>query len=400
MRIGLFTDTYYPEINGVANSVYQLKKELEDRGHEVFVFTVSNPIVKEKESHVYRMKSVACPLLKERRMSYAGFRHWFQLIGDLKLHVIHTQTEFTVGHIGRKAAKKLHIPLIHTYHTIYEDYTHYLKIPGNEKLKGMVRTISRVCCDHADEVIVPTDKVKKLLITYGVKKQIQVQPTGIQLYKFSLVDLEKVQQIKAQYNIETNHHVLVSIGRLSKEKSLNEIIEFMSKVIKTDGLVRLLIVGDGPEREHLEEQVRDKNLEAYVYFTGEVDWKEIQNYYAVGDVFTCASTSETQGLTYAEALACGKPLLVREDECLSSFLQSGTNGYFYRDETEFINCYQILFQNEQCRKMSFDAMESVNKLSSKTFGKNIEQIYFRLTKQAQMQRKGDELYEQIHSVAG
>ena len=118
MRIGIFTDTYYPEINGVANSVFQLKKELEDRGNEVYVFTVSNPMATETENHVYRMVSIECPLLRERRISYALFYQWFQIIKELKLDIIHTQTEFMVGHIGRKAARKLHIPLIHTYHTI------------------------------------------------------------------------------------------------------------------------------------------------------------------------------------------------------------------------------------------------------------------------------------------
>lgn len=398
MRIGLFTDTYYPEINGVANSVFQLKKELEDRGNQVYVFTVSNPAVKEKEEHVYRMKSVACPLIKERRMGCSVFRHWFPIIKSLKLEVIHTQTEFFVGHIGRRAAQKLQIPLVHTYHTIYEDYTHYLRIPGNEKLKGMIRSMSRMCCDHADEVIVPTDKVKQLLLSYGVQRPILVQPTGIQISKFNIVDWKEVVKIKSKYNIESEQHVLVSVGRLSKEKNLQEIIEHMEEIIKFDQMVRLFIVGDGPERTNLEELVKGKNLGPYVIFTGKVDWKHIQNYYAVGDVFTCASTSETQGLTYAEALACGKPILVREDECLKNLLQDGINGYFYKNGMEFIERYQLLFQNNNHQKMRFVARESVNNMSAKVFGRNMEQIYINLINQEQI--KGDGLYKQIHFIAG
>jgi len=375
MRIGLFTDTYYPEVNGVANSVFQLKKELEDRGNQVYVFTVSNPAVKEKEEHVYRMKSVACPLIRERRMNCSFFGHWFSIIKSLKLDVIHTQTEFFVGHIGRKAAQKLQIPLVHTYHTIYEDYTHYLRIPGNEKLKGMIRSISRICCNHADEVIVPTDKVKQLLLSYGVQRPILVQPTGIQLSKFNTVDRNEVTEIKLKYNIEPKQHVLISIGRLSKEKNLQEIIEHMEKIVKLDPMARLLIVGDGPERTNLEESVKAKKLGSYVKFTGEVDWTHIQNYYAAGDVFTCASTSETQGLTYAEALACGKPILVRKDECLKNLLQDGINGYFYQNETEFIERYRLLFQNKKYEEMKFIARESVKNISAKVFGGNMEQIY-------------------------
>lgn len=397
MRIGLFTDTYYPEINGVANSVFLLKKELESKGNQVYVFTVSNPVVKKKESHVYRMKSVECPLLKERRMSYATFFHWFQVIQVLNLDIIHTHTEFMVGHIGRKVAKRLNIPLVHTYHTIYEDYTHYLKIPGNKKLKGIVRNLSCICCDRADEVIVPTNKVRELLLSYGVKRQIRVQPTGISLSKFSIVDWKAVMAIKEKYKISENQHVLVSIGRLSKEKNLQEILRFMRKIVKIDNQARLLIVGDGPERKVLEEQVRKENLETYVYFTGEVDWKEIQNYYAAGDVFTAASTSETQGLTYIEALASGKPILVRKDECLQDILQNGTNGYCYQTEDEFLEGYVQLFCDENCRKMSGEVRESIKKMSSEMFGSNVEKIYENLINL--MKVKGDDRNVRMHPIA-
>ena len=375
MRIGLFTDTYYPEVNGVANSVFQLKKELENRGNQVFVFTVSNPEVKEKESNVYRMKSIECPLIRERRMSCSTFYHWFRIIKELNLDIIHTNTEFTVGHIGRKAARKLQIPLVHTYHTIYEDYTHYLKIPGNGKLKGVIRNISCMCCNHADEVIAPTEKVQELLLSYGVQRPILVQPTGIPLSKFERVDWKEVEKIKSQYNISKENHVLVSIGRLSKEKNLNETIELMDMITKFDEQVRLLIVGDGPERKNLEELVREKKLSSYVFFTGEVNWKTIQNYYAVGDIFTSASTSETQGLTYTEAMASGRPILVRKDECLKKFLKEGINGYSYQDEKEFIHGYQKLFEENRCQKMESVVEESIKEMSSAAFGRNIEKIY-------------------------
>lgn len=375
MRIGLFTDTYYPELNGVANSTYQLKKELEARGNEVYVFTVTNPDVKEPEPHVYRMRSLPCPLLRERRVGYSLFHYWFPLIESLHLDIIHTQTEFSVGHIGRRAAEALQIPLVHTYHTIYEDYTHYLRIPGNGHLKGVVRELSRFCCEHADQVIVPTDKVRRLLDSYGVQKPVQVQPTGISLAKFQRIDEKKVREIRGRYGIQPEHHVLVSIGRLSEEKNLREIICHMGEIVKFDKLARLLVVGDGPERTSLEELATDRHLEDHVIFTGQADWDEIQNYYAAGDVFTCASNSETQGLTYAEALACGKPLLVKKDECLENLLEQGVNGYAYETEPEFLENYQRLFQDNAYRNLEFDARKSVRKLSAEAFGEHVEQLY-------------------------
>lgn len=377
MRIGLFTDTYYPEINGVATSVYQLKKELEANGNQVYVFTVSNPIQKEEEKHVYRIKSIPCILLKERRISCSFTRKWYKIIKELNLDVIHTQTEFNVGHIGRRAAEKFHIPLVHTYHTIYEDYTHYLKIPGNQKMKGIIRRLSRICLNKADLVVVPTEKVKRIIQGYGVKKPIITQPTGINLSKFERVDWDKVIRLRNQYGIKEKDNILLSIGRLSHEKNIEEIIKFLPKLVKRDINVKFFIVGGGPEKSVLENMVNELKLSEHVVFTGEIEWNEIQNYYVIGNVFVSASTSETQGLTYAEALASGKPLLVHKDECLNELLQSGINGYAYQNEEEFINYYHMLFLKKNIFKEK-EIRESVQKLSSKSFGKNMEKIYVKV----------------------
>ena len=132
MNIGIFTDTYYPEVNGVANSVYQLKQGLERRGHTVYIFTVSNPDMGNIiEDNVIRIVSLPFLFLKERRVAAPIARAWRRKIESFHLDIIHTQTEFGMGHLGRKAAEYLGVPHVHTYHTIYEDYTHYLKVPGN-----------------------------------------------------------------------------------------------------------------------------------------------------------------------------------------------------------------------------------------------------------------------------
>lgn len=401
MNIGIFTDTYYPEINGVANSAFQLKKELENKGHNVYAFTVSNPEADKDEKNVFRMKSKAFFLLKERRVCYDLFSRWMPIIDSLQLDLIHTQTEFTVGHIGRRAARFLDIPLIHTYHTIYEDYTHYFKIPGNENLKGAVRSFSRICCDHADEVIVPTGKVKKLLEKYGVKNKIDILPTGIDLNKFAFVSEKEVMELRKSLNLQDENHVLISMGRLSQEKNLYQLIDYVHKVIRQDRNARLVVVGDGPEREGLEAYTVQLGIEDYVRFTGEVKWKQIQNYYALGDVFVCNSSSETQGLTYIEALASGKPILVRKDECLDDYLVQGENGYSYTNAEEFEYYYDALFCCKGYLKMSEAARESAYNMSSAAFGDGMEIIYTDLIEQKNAgTEKGQGLYGIFHPIAG
>lgn len=334
MRIGIFTDTYYPEVNGVASSIYELKKGLENLGHSVFIFTVTNPTAPLTENGVYRITSVPFPMLKERRIGVTFSKIWEQKVRKLDLDVIHTHTEFTMGHLGRKIADNLGIPHIHTYHTIYEDYLSYLHMPDKQCFRKIVQQFSRICCNRTDEIIVPTEKVKKLLGQYGVKSQVHVIPSGISLQKFASPDKVHSKQLRRQLGITEDQTVLLYVGRLSAEKNISELLSYIHKVENNQKIV-FLIVGDGPERESLEQQAQELQMESQIIFTGMVPFDQIEDYYALGDIFVSASTSETQGLTYIEALACGIPLLVRQDECLDGILQNYENGIGYEDESSF-----------------------------------------------------------------
>lgn len=403
MRVGIFTDTYYPEVNGVANSTYQLKNTLEKLGHTVYVFTVTNPDAPAVEKNVYRIKSVPFVLLKERRVGYSPAFKWIATIRALNLDLIHTQTEFTLGHLGRCMSHVLQIPMVHTYHTIYEDYTHYLKVPGNEKLKGIIKTFSRYCCNQAKSVIVPSRKVEDLLEEYGVQTPICIQPTGVNTDKFRQVNEEVVNQLKKTYGLTETDHILLSIGRVSEEKNIMEILNFLPGLIRRDANLKLLVVGDGPQREALQERARKLGIEAYVIFTGMVSWDTIQNYYALGDAFVCASVSETQGLTYIEALAAGKPLLVRQDKCLEGVLQEGINGFAYETKEEFVNGYCKLFEEKQIERIKRYAASSVAGLSLQAFAKQIEKIYQETVEEEKIVRQGKiygKAYGKVHELVG
>lgn len=371
MVVGIFTDTYFPEINGVANSSYQLKRGLEKLGHKVYVFTVTNPEVKKYEDDVYRIKSLPFFLMKERRIGVALMRRWIKLIEELEIDVIHTQTEFILGHFGRKAAKKLDIPLVHTYHTIYEEYIHYLKVPDrfSKPAKGFVKRFSRKCCQKASHVVVPSEKVERLLRFYGITKPITVQPTGIDIDKFIDVNREEVLELRKRYNISETDKVLISVGRIAKEKNLEEIIEFTSDIRKIHPDTKLLIVGDGPYRKEIESTFGN------VIFIGSVPWETIQNYYAMGDVFVCASTSETQGLTYFEAMAAEKPILVRRDECIEGLLKEGYNGLGYDNKEEFITAFEKIFAEKTYEQYGLNAKSSAMEFSVDVFARRLAGIY-------------------------
>lgn len=376
MRIGLFTDTYYPEINGVATSTKQLKSGLERLGHEVFVFAPdSGEDIIDTEENVIRKYSIPFVLLKDRRVSVFRFNKAVKQIKKLNLDIVHSQTEFVMGHLAKLTAKHCNIPHIHTYHTVYEDYTHYLKIPGknSEFIKNLVRKLSRVMCDKADTIVVPTDKVKQLLESYKVKKKIYVQPTGIDCDKFHNTDTTHINLLKKKYNINYNYKVLVTAGRMSKEKNMIELVKYFPYILEKQPDTYFVIIGDGPEANNIKHYVKKLNLQNNVILTGSVSWDVVQDYYALGDIFVCASTSETQGLTYIEALTCGKPLLVRWDDCLEGVLDSGINGIGYNNVDEFVDGYFKISQDYDLYHKN--SLVYADKFSNMTFAKNISKIY-------------------------
>ncbi|MCM1499763.1 MAG: glycosyltransferase family 4 protein [Clostridium sp.] len=375
MNIGIFTDTYYPEVNGVANSAYELKKALERQGHLVYVFTVSNPeAAVYREKGVYRITSVPLPMLKELRLGFAISKVWQRRIAALHLDAIHTQTEFMMGHLGRKLADWLGIPHIHTYHTIYEDYLSYLHMPDKQCFRKIAQHFSRICCNHADEIIVPTYKVSELLKQYGVKREVHVIPTGISLEKFSKPDYGRVNELRLQLGITDSRLVLLYVGRLSSEKNIAELLTYFHKTENREE-IRLLLVGDGPERENLQEQVKELQLESSVIFAGMVPFDRIEDYYALGDIFVSGSTSETQGLTYIEALAAGLPLLVRKDSCLDKVLKEYENGVSYENEKMFRQGLEFLRKNFRQSVQERAVRESVANLGTEEFAGRVAALY-------------------------
>lgn len=180
---------------------------------------------------------------------------------------------------------------------------------------------------------------------YKVTKPVKVIPTGLDLDKFQNVDQDHVAQIRKKYNLNTSDLVLSSIGRISQEKSLDQIISHFDQLSGMFPDVKLFIVGDGPGKEELEKLSSELGLTDRIIFTGYVDWNNIQDYYAAGDIFVSASESETQGLTYSEALAAGLPLLVKDDTCLKNVLKHKQNGYGFIDQSDFIQGF-IFIKNK------------------------------------------------------
>lgn len=378
MKIGLFTDTYYPRLNGVANSVYMLKLNLEAMGHQVYVFTTTDPDAPEKEKNVIRIPSV--PFKTQRLGTFVSPLLYWE-IRDLSLDLIHTHTEYTLGIFGRLMARWLSVPFVHTMHTVYEYYTDYIiKSSGlaEDAAKAAARKYTAAFCNSADRVIAPTGKINDLLLSYGVKRPIWVIPSGIPLEKFDNAhcDRARILEIRGRLGIAPGDKVIVNIGRVAKEKNIDEILLALRDYLPAHRDTKLLIVGDGPARGELEAMAARLGISGQVIFAGARPWDEIALYYRQGDVFVAASQSETQGLTYVEAMASGLPVIAREDPCLDGVLIDGQNGFSFKTTDGLASALERLMEDDFMKaRFSEKALEISQKLSAQTYAHRAATLY-------------------------
>lgn len=230
-------------------------------------------------------------------------------------------------------------------------------------------------------VVAPTEKTKNLIQSYGVKKDIKVIPTGIPLNKFieEQCDMKRLTEIRSELGIHPGDKVLLNIGRVAYEKNIDELLRGLQNYLFLHPFVMLVIVGDGTARADLEELADELEIRHQVIFAGERPWSEINLYYRLGDIFVGASQSETQGLTYLEALASGLPVVAKEDRCLEGVLTNGVNGYLFNDAEGLIAAIDRLFGNQgMLESFSENAVESAQRFSAENYVHSVASVYTEL----------------------
>lgn len=385
MNIAIFTDNYFPNINGVSSSIYTLTNGLIDKGHKVYIFSISEPSKKiklvETNPVVYRVPSVSLVFVKPYRAVKPYYVGVLALCRKFKIDIIHSQSEFSMGVMGHLIAKTLGIPHIHTYHTMWEDYTHYvthgLKL-ADIPAKTLARKISSSYCESANSLIVPTEKVLQSIKSYGVDMPTYVIPSGINLKPFSIesVDKARIAEIKKDWNITSSDRVLLSIGRVAHEKSIDIIIRSMPQILKVNPNILFIVIGDGPAMEDLKNLASELNLGDRVRFPGFVPYTDVATYYHIGDAFISCSTSETQGLTYYEALAAGLPVIARYDDCIATILNDKENSRVFNDPNSLPSIIDEIFNHEDFyNKLASNAVSSVKDFDAEAFADKVEAAY-------------------------
>lgn len=389
MRIGIFTETYTPYISGLVTSEVMLKNALEKQGHEVYVVTANLDSFKydyDEKERVLRVPGLPTGIYDSRLTSIYPIAA-VNKIRSWKLDVIHSQTEFAIGTFARIIAKQYNIPLVHTYHTMYEEYIHYItKGYFKRSSKKLVEYFTKFYCDTtATELIVPTTKTYKLFKEkYQFEKNIHIIPTGIEVERFykENIDEKEVISLKRRLNITKKDFVILFIGRLAEEKNVEFLLHSQLMLMKKIPTIKLIIVGYGPDKEKYEEYVEKNKMSNNVIFTGKADWNDIPYYYHVADVFATASKTETQGLTVIEAMASNTVPLCMNDEAFHSMVTDELNGLFFETEEQYQEEVIDLYSNrKRLEWLDKQARIQAEHYSSKNYADRVLEVYQRAIKE-------------------
>lgn len=386
MRVGIFTESYPPLVNGVSTSILMLEHALTKLGHEVFIITVSDnkkDYVLENNGHILRLPSVNLANCYDYKMTSVYPIKAVNMIKKMNLDVIHSNVEFTVGIFARVVSEQLSIPLVHTYHTNWEDYTHY--ITKNKKIlddicKKLLKYLVVFFEDKTvTELIVPSNKIYNLFKDkYKFTKNIHIIQTGIETSKFykENFNLKDINSLKKKLGIKKKDFVVMTISRLAKEKRVDRIINNHKELVKKYSNMKLLIVGDGPDIDKLKDEAKSLGVSDSVIFTGKVPLNDIPIYYQLGNVFVTASKSETQGLTVVEAISSSLPVVAVKDDSFVNSVIEDFNGFVFTDDEKYINSISKLYEDKELyNRLSNQSRLLSEDFSSEYFALKVLKVY-------------------------
>jgi len=380
LTIGIFTETYKPQVNGVVASIENLKKILTKQGCQLVIFTVGEEsgVQSEDACIIQRFKSVNLPLYPEYRITPPRFHKVKNLVKRYNLEILHSHSPFSMGLNALYAHRKLGIPLVGTFHTLLPEYMHYLVGKrlaryASRFLKGYSWKFLKWYYSRCDAVTCPSMGVTNLLKEKGFKNVLFLS-NGIDTTRFN-TNLNGAR-FREAYGLGDDEKIVLYLGRLGFEKNLHLIVQAAPLVVEEEEKVKFVIAGRGPAEKDLVSSVKLRGLSKYFVFPGFVPNEILSHAYAAADVFVTLSYTENQPLTVLEALSAGKPLIVARASVLTEFVKDGRNGFAVEDVEEFAEkVVQILHNRNLERKMGEESREIAEEHSLEKIGDQIAQLY-------------------------
>lgn len=377
LRIAFFTNYYHPVVNGVVRSVASFREILTKQGHNVFIFAQSDNEYKDEEPFIFRYPSLSLPLPMDIVTVIPVSSFVDQLLPSLKLDIIHTHHPILLGQTAASKAADLNVPLVFTFHTQYWEYTHYVPFPQEaiqEFLKNAIHTWLRVFMQKCQHIVIPSESIKEILIRdYGLEDRFTVIPTGTNLKPFLRADGKTLRQSKGWQDDK----VLISIGRLAAEKNWETLLRAAAQVYAQHPTMRLVLIGDGPDKQTLELLAAELGIAERVTFTGQVPFDEIPAYLKAADMFGFASVTETQGLVTIEAMAAGLPVVAVDGSGSHDIVDNGKDGFLVdNDPNALASAINKMLSNpKQMKQFSVKALKKARTFDANRLGRQMVKVY-------------------------
>jgi 1,2-diacylglycerol 3-alpha-glucosyltransferase len=351
MKIALVSDCFIPIKNGVVTAIVQLREGLEKEGHEVHIFTVRYRDYKETDPRVHRVFKLPAKFgNQDFGVGVAFPPRVTGLMKKLGIQLIHSHTEMTLDLAARIAARKLKIPYVHTFHTMWDDYLHY--IPGGILTSKHVAKIYHDVLSPCSVVIAPSIKAKRYVLNLLPEKAVALIPNGIDVSRFRhhAIDEAFVAETRGRYGLEAADRLLLFVGRIGPEKRVIPLFDALVPVMLKNPRLKAAFVGDGGDLAVLKGKAAEAGLEKSFIFPGFIEWKEIFAIYAISSCFVTASLSEIHPMTVIESLVCGLPVIARRDDSYVDQVIPGVNGYLVDTDEEIARMASRLVFDEGLQK--------------------------------------------------
>ena len=332
MRIGIFSESYEPVVNGVTVSILALTSELKKLGHEIYVFAPGFPGHKDVENRTIRFPSIRTAFAREYPLAIPYMRGLTRKVKELNLDVIHTHTPFMLGWLGLRLGKRLGIPVVSTYHTLYTEYVHYFPLAPKSVSRAFIVGMIRRYYNRCAHVITPSTPMEEVLRGYGVTRPITIIPTGLSID--TARDEAARKRIRKELGIPENARVLLYVGRVAREKYLDLLLEAFDRLAERHADIRLMIAGGGPYEAQLRENASKLKSSDRIVFTGAVPREKVAKYYSAGDLFAYPSPTETQGIVVCEALGAGLPCVLVNGGGTPDMVVDGEDSLLSKIEVE------------------------------------------------------------------
>ncbi|MDD5680257.1 MAG: alpha/beta fold hydrolase [Candidatus Omnitrophica bacterium] len=369
------TNTYFPIVGGIEQSIYSFSEEFKSLGHEVLIVTPAFEGMPAEEPGVIRIPAFQKVNGTIFSVNFPTSKLLTRYMKDFSPDIVHSHSPFFMGDFALRLSRQHAIPLVFTYHTMFEQYVHFLPIQ-NEGTKRFMVKYAAGYANLTDQVISPSESVRDILLKRGVKTSMEVVPTGVDLERFSKND---GKTFRRQNQIPPDALVIGHAGRLAPEKNLDFLINCMVEALKKDPKVHALIVGLGPAEKMIKDTFKQAGLEKRLHLTGVLHYQHLVDAYFAMDVFAFASLSETQGMVLVEAMAAGVPVVALDAPGARDIVKDYHNGRLLNemDQQNFVDAltWALYRTPEELQTMKQVIRMTVQKYPINASAKHMLEIY-------------------------